>query len=103
MKTLYSILLTFIVALAGCNGDKVNLSSLKPAATRTVGKLTIVLLNKNANPDESLRLNMYMDVAFTSTGGKGLTVPESFLWCSAPYLYRCGNNPSEQAQRPAGW
>jgi hypothetical protein len=25
----------------------VNLSSLKPAATRTVGKLTIVLLNKN--------------------------------------------------------
>jgi len=30
-----------------------------------------------ANPDESLRLDMYMDVAFISAGGKGLTVPES--------------------------
>ncbi len=47
MKTFYAIVLTFIVALAGCNGNKVNLSSLKPAATRTVGKLTIVLLNKS--------------------------------------------------------
>jgi hypothetical protein len=47
MKTFYAILLTFIFALAGCNGNKVNLSSLKPAATRTVGKLTIVLLNKS--------------------------------------------------------
>src|SRR5258708_20262466 len=46
MKTFYAILLTFIFALAGCNGNKVNLSSLKPAATRTAGKLTIVLLNK---------------------------------------------------------
>jgi hypothetical protein len=33
--------------VAGCSGDKVNVSSLKPAATRTVGKLTIVLLNKS--------------------------------------------------------
>ncbi len=47
MKALYAILLTFILAVAGCNGDKVNLSGLKPAATRTVGKLTIVLLNKS--------------------------------------------------------
>jgi membrane fusion protein, heavy metal efflux system len=30
-----------------------------------------------ANPEESLRLDMYMDVAFMSAGGKGLTVPES--------------------------
>jgi len=44
---LYAILLTFILAVAGCNGDKVNLCGLKPAATRTVGKLTIVLLNKS--------------------------------------------------------
>jgi cobalt-zinc-cadmium efflux system membrane fusion protein len=29
------------------------------------------------NRDESLRLGMYMDVAFMSAGGKGLTVPES--------------------------
>src|SRR5258707_12558812 len=49
MKTFYAILLTFIFALAGCNGNKVNLSSLKPAATRTVGKLTIVLLNKSGD------------------------------------------------------
>ena len=47
MKTAYAIVLTFIFAVAGCSGDKVNLSSLKPAATRTVGKLTIVLLNKS--------------------------------------------------------
>src|SRR5260370_6982321 len=47
MKTFSAILLTFIFALAGCNGDNVNLSSLKPAATRTAGKLTIVLLNKS--------------------------------------------------------
>ena len=30
-----------------------------------------------ANPDESLRLDMYMDIAFMSSGGKGLAVPES--------------------------
>jgi RND family efflux transporter MFP subunit len=30
-----------------------------------------------ANSDESLRLDMYMDVAFMSSGGKGLVVPES--------------------------
>lgn len=47
MKKLYAVLLTLILAVAGCSGDKVNLSSLKPAATRTVGKLTIVLLNKS--------------------------------------------------------
>lgn len=47
MKTLYVILLTFILAVAGCSGDKVNVSSLKPAATRTLGKLTIVLLDKS--------------------------------------------------------
>jgi RND family efflux transporter MFP subunit len=30
-----------------------------------------------ANPGESLRLDMYMDIAFTSESGKGLAVPES--------------------------
>jgi cobalt-zinc-cadmium efflux system membrane fusion protein len=30
-----------------------------------------------ANPDESLRFDMYMDVAFISSTGKGLAVPES--------------------------
>jgi hypothetical protein len=47
MKTVYPILLTFILVLAGCNGGKVDVTSLKPAATRTVGKLTVVLLNKS--------------------------------------------------------
>jgi YtkA-like len=47
VKTFYAIVLTFIFAVAGCSGDKVNLSALKPAASKPVGKLTIVLLNKS--------------------------------------------------------
>src|SRR6202035_5832068 len=47
MKTFHVIVLTFIFAVAGCSGDKVNLSDLKPAASRSAGKLTIVLLNKS--------------------------------------------------------
>ena len=46
MKNAYATLLSFIFILAGCKGDQVDVSSLKPAATRTAGKLTIVLLNK---------------------------------------------------------
>jgi hypothetical protein len=47
MKTVYPMFLTFILILAGCNGGKVDVTSLKPAATRTVGKLTVLLLNKS--------------------------------------------------------
>ena len=47
MKTLYAILLTCIFTVAGCSGDKVNLSALKPATSKSAGKLTIVLLNKS--------------------------------------------------------
>jgi hypothetical protein len=47
MKTFCVIVLTLIFAVAGCSGDKVNLSDLKPAASKSVGKLTIVLLNKS--------------------------------------------------------
>src|SRR5882757_9805341 len=46
MKIFYAIMLSFIFVLTGCKGDKVDISSLKPAATRTAGRLTIVLLNK---------------------------------------------------------
>ena len=46
MKALAAILLSFIFVLAGCNGDKVDVSSLKPGATKTAGKLKIVLLNE---------------------------------------------------------
>jgi len=46
MKTLFAIVLSSIFVLAGCNGNKVDVSSLKPAATKTVGNLTVVLLNK---------------------------------------------------------
>jgi len=44
---LYVILMTFALVTAGCNRNKVDITALKPAATRTVGKLTIVLLNKS--------------------------------------------------------
>lgn len=46
MKKLYVILTLFVLGLAACTSRKVDISSLKPATTRTVGKLTIVLLNK---------------------------------------------------------
>jgi hypothetical protein len=46
MKKIYVILTLFVLGLAGCTSGKVDISSLKPAATRTVGKLSIVLLNK---------------------------------------------------------
>jgi hypothetical protein len=46
MKTLFAIVLSSIFVLVGCNGNKVDASSLKPAATKTAGKLTVVLLNK---------------------------------------------------------
>ena len=49
MKTFNAIVLTFIFAVAGCRGDKVNLSDLKPAASKSAGKLTIVLLNKSGD------------------------------------------------------
>ena len=49
MKILHVIMLTFIFAVAGCSGDKVNLSALKPAASKSAGKLTIVLLNKSGD------------------------------------------------------
>lgn len=46
MKKLYVILTLFVLGLAACSSGKVDVNSLKPAATRVVGKLTIVLLNK---------------------------------------------------------
>jgi hypothetical protein len=47
MKTFHAIVLAFIFVVAGCSGDKVNLSALKPATSKSAGKLTIVLLNKS--------------------------------------------------------
>jgi hypothetical protein len=49
MKTFHVIVLAFIFVVAGCSGDKVNLSALKPAASKSAGKLTIVLLNKSGD------------------------------------------------------
>ncbi|MDQ2840720.1 MAG: FixH family protein [Acidobacteriota bacterium] len=46
MKTLYVTLMIFVFGSIGCNSGKVDINSLKPAATRTIGKLTLVLLNK---------------------------------------------------------
>jgi hypothetical protein len=49
MKTLYAILVMLILGSLGCNRGKVDIASLKPAATRTVGNLTVVLLNKSGD------------------------------------------------------
>jgi hypothetical protein len=46
MTKLYLMLTLFVLGLAGCTSGKVDIGSLKPTATRMVGKLTIVLLNK---------------------------------------------------------
>jgi len=46
MKTLLVFALSVVFALTGCGGNKVDVSSLKPAATKTVGKITVTLLNK---------------------------------------------------------
>jgi YtkA-like protein len=49
MKTLYAILVMLILGSLGCNRGKVDIASLKPASTRTVGNLTVVLLNKSGD------------------------------------------------------
>ena len=46
MKMLYWILMMFVLGSVGCKSGGVDVNSLKPAATRTVGKLTVVLLNE---------------------------------------------------------
>jgi hypothetical protein len=43
MLSVISMLLAFV--LLGCNGEKVDTANLKPVDTRSVGMLTIVLLN----------------------------------------------------------
>lgn len=45
MKKLCVLWLVLLVGIAGCK-SKVDLASLQPAATKTVGNLTIVLLSK---------------------------------------------------------
>ena len=47
MKMFYAFLIALLFTMTGCHSSKVDASSLKPAATRTVGKLTITLLNKS--------------------------------------------------------
>ena len=47
MKMFYAFLIALLFTMTGCHSGKVDASSLKPAATRTVGKLTITLLNKS--------------------------------------------------------
>ena len=45
MKKLSVISMLFVLGLIGCGGSKVDTANLKPVDTRSVGKLTIVLLN----------------------------------------------------------
>lgn len=45
MKMLSAISMLLVFSLMGCSGNKVDTGNLKPVDTRSVGKLTIVLLN----------------------------------------------------------
>ena len=45
MRTLSVISMLFVFVLLGCSGNKVDTANLKPVDRRSVGKLTIVLLN----------------------------------------------------------
>ena len=45
MKKPSIISMLFVFGLLGCSGNKVDTGNLKPVDTRSVGKLTIVLLN----------------------------------------------------------
>lgn len=45
MKMFSAFLMMLVLGSIGCGGSKVDTANLKPAATRTVGNLTIVLLN----------------------------------------------------------
>jgi hypothetical protein len=47
MKFYCTLILSLAFAVAGCKSGKVAVSLLKPAATRNVGKLSIVLLNQS--------------------------------------------------------
>ncbi len=46
MKVLSVLLMVFVLGSVGCKSGNTDISSLKPAATRTVRNLTVVLLNK---------------------------------------------------------
>lgn len=45
MKTLSVISMLFVFGLMGCSESRVDTGNLKPVDTRSVGKLTVVLLN----------------------------------------------------------
>jgi len=45
MKWLFAISMMSVLGLVGCSGNKVDTGNLKQVDTRSVGKLTIVLLN----------------------------------------------------------
>ena len=45
MKWLFAISMMSVLGLVGCSGNKVDMGNLKQVDTRSVGKLTIVLLN----------------------------------------------------------
>jgi len=71
MKTFSAIVLSFIFVLASCRGDQIDVSSLKPAATKTVGKLTVVLLNKTGELTQGQ--NEFV-VEFNDTQGRPVDV-----------------------------
>ncbi len=48
MKKICVLLLVLVAGIAGCK-KKVDVGSLQPAATKTIGKLTVVLLTKTGD------------------------------------------------------
>jgi hypothetical protein len=49
MKKLSMISMLFVLGLLGCGGSKVDTGNLMPVDTRSMGKLTIVLLNRTGD------------------------------------------------------
>lgn len=104
MKTFYAIVLSFIFVMAGvmagCQGDKLDVSALKPAATRTVGELTIVLLNKTGELTQGQ--NEFV-VEFKDDQGKPVDVTDVQIGTSmsmpgmAPTSGDSGVTPTKQA------
>ena len=49
VSTVISIVLLITLGLVACGGNKIETENLKPVETRTVGNLTIVLLNRTGD------------------------------------------------------
>jgi hypothetical protein len=76
---LTSTLLFFVLGAIGCSGNKVDVQSLKPVTTRSVGDLSIVLLSRTG--DLSQGQNDFV-VQFRNSQGQPVDVGEVQLGSS---------------------